>query len=196
MTEAAVQLTETKKPAQRKSVLFVDYIIRRCMHDNGVSAALRRADNPSMEYQSWEVLADFRIDIENESNRLPYASIAAAIARAKAARNGAKKIGQAIARCYEDGNTSDQARAKLRRLLACDSLSEACRLLRPLFALMDSRGSVDLDYASLLDDLLWFGHEDSRLRIKARWAQDFYGKTVEHSAILVDGKPTVGGDNA
>ncbi len=149
-----------------------------------------------LEYQSWEVLADFRIDIENENYRLPYASIAAAIARAKATRNGAKKIGQALARCYEDGNTSDQARAKLRRLLACESLPEACRVLRPLFALMDSRGSVDLDYASLLDDLLWFNNENNRLRIKARWAQSFYGKTVEHSAILVDGKPTVGGDNA
>lgn len=159
-----------------KRLAFVDYIINRCQSNNGLRAALKRADNPNTEYQSWEVLAGFNIDLEHENQRLPYATVAAAIARSKAERNGASKIGQAIAHCYEDGNASDQAKAKLRRLLACDSVPEACRILRPLLSLIESKGNVALDYASLLDDLLWFGHDESQLRIKARWAQDFYGK--------------------
>jgi CRISPR system Cascade subunit CasB len=174
-------ITVTEAPIVRqtkdsKSQHFVDYIIKRCLADNGVRAALKRADNPATEYQSWEVLASFQVNLEYENQRLPYATIAAAIARTEPKSNGNVKIGQAIARCYEDGNASDQAKAKLRRLLACDSVAEACRILRPLFSLIEARGGLTLDYAQLLDDLLWFSHDDSQLRIKARWAQDFYGK--------------------
>lgn len=171
--------TETPTTGQvknSKSQHFVDYIINRCQANNGLRAALKRADNPATEYQSWEVLAGFQVNLEYENQRLPYATIAAAIARTEPDHNGNIKIGQAIARCYEDGNASDQAKAKLRRLLACDSVAEACRILRPIFSLIEARGGLVLDYARLLDDLLWFSHDDSQLRIKARWAQDFYGK--------------------
>jgi len=171
---------ETEHPSPKKAtsrnLAFVEYIISRCQSDNGLRAALKRADNPATEYQSWEVLAGFKIDLEHENQRLPFATIAAAIARSKVEKNGTTKIGLAIARCYEDGNASDQAKARLRRLLACDSVPEACRILRPLFSLIEAKGGVTLNYAQLLDELLWFGHEDSQLRIKARWAQDFYGK--------------------
>lgn len=175
VTEPQAPKTDTPRG---KPQAFVDYIISRCQADNGLRAALKRADNPATEYQSWEVLAGFKINLEYENQRLPYATIAAAVARTKVEKNGAAKIGSAIARCYEDGNASDQAKAKLRRLLACDSVSEACRILRPLFSLIEARGNMVLDYASLLDDLLWFSHDDSQLRIKARWAQDFYGKST------------------
>jgi CRISPR system Cascade subunit CasB len=166
-------------PPRGKSLAFVDYIINRCQADNGLRAALKRADNPATEYQSWEVLAGFRINLEYENQRLPHAAIAAAVARSKIEQNGTVKIGQAIARCYEDGNASDQAKARLRRLLACDSVPEACRVLRPLLSLIESRSNTTPDYASLLNDLLWFGHDDSQTRIKARWAQDFYGKPAD-----------------
>ena len=176
---------DTQDPLQKtvsprgKSLAFVDYLISRCKADNGLRAALKRADNPATEYQSWEVLAGFHINLEHENQRLPHAAIAATIARAKVEKNGTVKIGQAIARCYEDGNASDQAKAKLRRLLACDSVAEACRILRPLFGLIEAKGNIVLDYAGLLNDLLWFGHDESQIRIKARWAQDFYGKPVD-----------------
>lgn len=166
-------------PPRSKSLAFVDYIISRCQADNGLRAALKRADNPATEYQSWEVLAGFHINLEYENQRLSHAAIAAAVARAKVEKNGTVRIGQAIARCYEDGNASDQAKAKLRRLLACDSVPEACRILRPLFSLIEAKGNIVLDYAGLLNDLLWFGHDESQIRIKARWAQDFYGKPAE-----------------
>jgi len=128
------------------------------------------------------VLAGFGVQLDSENQRLPFATIAADIARVKSLANGNMTIGQAIARSYEDGNQSDQAKAKLRRLLACDTTSEACRILRPLLSLIASKGGVSLNYVALLDDLLWFSHDDSRQRIKARWAQQFYGKQIEDSA--------------
>lgn len=170
--------TRSDKQATSKGQAFVDYVISRSQSDNGLRAALTRADNPATEYQSWEVLAGFHVNLEYENQRLPYATIGAAIARAKAEKNGSVSIGQAIARCYEDGNASDQAKAKLRRLLACETVAEACRIIRPLLSLIESKSKSSVDYVGLLNDLLWFGHTDSQTRIKARWAQSFYGKNA------------------
>ncbi|MBD9357839.1 type I-E CRISPR-associated protein Cse2/CasB [Methylomonas albis] len=154
-----------------KSAAFVNYTIERCQQDNGLAAALRRADNPNTEYQSWEHLAAF-VDLDQAWRRLPYATVAAAIARAKAEHNGSLGIGRAIAACYDDDNQSDQAKAKLRRLLACEQVEEACRILRPLFGLIEAKAGIPLNYAGLLDDLLYFNFDPQR--VKARWAQDFF----------------------
>ena len=165
-----------------RSEKFVDYIIQRIKNNKGDAAALRRADNPSTEYQAWEILAGFGVKLDSENERLPFATIAADIARVKPEFNGKTLIGQAIAKCYDDGNQSDQAKAKLRRLLACDSTAEVCRILRPLLTLVESKTGLTLDYARLLNDLLWFRHDESRQKIKARWAQNFYVKQTEEAA--------------
>jgi CRISPR system Cascade subunit CasB len=170
------------KQASNKGHAFVDYVINRCQTDNGLRAALTRADNPDTEYQSWEILAGFHVNLEYENQRLPYATVGAAIARAKIEKNGTSSIGQSIAGCYDDGNSSDQAKAKLRRLLACDSVAEVCRIARPLLSLIESKGRNTLDYAGLLNDLLWFSHPESQTRIKARWAQSFYGRNSTEEA--------------
>lgn len=162
-------MSETNKP--NKSEQFVKFIIELIHKDNGAAAALKRADNPATEYQSWEYLARF-IDIDKDYERLPYATIASALAKAKAEQNGSVRIGEAITRCYEDGKDSEQAKAKLRRLLACDSVEEACRVLRPLFSLINSKAGIKLDYAALLQDLYWFNADNQR--VKSRWAQNFY----------------------
>jgi len=154
-----------------KNEQFVKFIIDITQKDNGCAAALKRADNPATEYQSWEYLARF-IDIEKEYERLPYATVASAMAKAKVEQNGAVKIGEALARCYEDGNKNDQAKAKLRRLLACETVEEACRVLRPLFSLIGSKAGIQLDYISLLQDLRNFHFNNQR--VKSQWAQNFY----------------------
>lgn len=151
---------------------FVHFILERCVRDSGEAARLRRADNPATEYQAWETLAAFNIDIENSWERMPFAIIAAAIARSKQESNGKYGIGRALAACYEDKHNSDQAKSKLRRLLACDSVEEVCRIVRPLLSLIESRQSQDLDFARLLKQLLWFNKNP--LRVKTHWAQDFY----------------------
>jgi CRISPR system Cascade subunit CasB len=159
-----------------RSEAFVTFIIERMNKDKGVAAALRRADNPATEYQSWEQLAAFNIDLDKPYQRLPFAAIAAAIAKAKIEKNGTIGIGQALASCYEDGNNSDQAKAKLRRLLACESIEEVCRILRPLFSLIEAKCKLSLDFSRLLNEITKF-HYNSQ-KIKARWAQNFYGRTV------------------
>lgn len=172
----AVDSDESADKASRAE-RFVSYVIDRMKQDNGFSARLKRADNPATEYQSWELLANFGIDLEKEWERLPYCTVGAALARAKPANKGKLPLGAAIAACFDDGNKSDQARSRLRRLLACTSTTEACRILRPLLTLMASRG-VTPDFSQILEQLLWFSGNGQE-RIRAHWAQDFYRRTRE-----------------
>lgn len=164
-----------QRPSSREE-RFVSNVIQRCQQDKGLAARLRRADNPATEYQSWELLAGYGIDLEDDRQRLPFVTIAAAIAKAKTERNGSLSLGRAIAACYADGRDSDQAKARLRRLLACDDLAELCRILRPLFSLIDSKAGQPLDYLLLLKQLRRFGF--AAQQIKAQWAQEFYGQLV------------------
>lgn len=60
MTERA----DKKSRAER----YVGYVIERIQKDNGFAARLKRADNPTTEYQSWELLADFGIDLEKHGS--------------------------------------------------------------------------------------------------------------------------------
>jgi CRISPR system Cascade subunit CasB len=169
-------MTHAVPPASRGTA-FVHYIIEKCKTDTGLAAALKRADNPATEYQSWEILARFGIDLEKTYQRLPFTTIAAAVARAKLDANGTARLGAALASCYEDAEKNDQAKARLLRLLACDNVQECCRVLRSLLSLLDSKAKVRLDYAHLLDDLLLFNLRPTD--IKARWAQQFYHRQTE-----------------
>lgn len=181
-----MQATEQKtKPQEKanKEQQFVHYIIDRCNKDKGFAARLRRADNPATEYQSWEVLGPW-IDLENTSERLAYATIAAAIARSKVDKNGSLPLGKAIAACYPEAGGadkySDQAKARLRRLLACHDVAEACRILRSTLTLIDSKLGLPIDFAVLLRQLRFFGEAS-----KIRWAKDFYNQRDQDKATEV-----------
>ncbi|MFV0548476.1 MAG: type I-E CRISPR-associated protein Cse2/CasB [Limnobaculum xujianqingii] len=162
-----------KAVRQDQANQFISYILQRCNDNKGFAARLRRADNPATEYQCWELLAAFNINLEWENQRLPYTTVAAAVAKAQIGQNGPLSLGRAIAACYDDGNESHQAKAKLRRVLACDSTQELCRILRPLLTMISSKAGQSLDYSRLLQQLLKF-HWDTQ-KIKAQWAQEFYG---------------------
>lgn len=155
---------------------FVNGVLQQCQQDKGLAARLRRADNPATEYQSWELLAAYGIDLEHDYKRLPFVTIAAAMAKTKAERNGSLTLGRAIAACYEDGRESSQAKARLRRLLACSDLTEVSRILRSLFSLIDSKAGQPLDFIRLLGQLRRFSFNDQQ--VKAQWAQEFYGQPI------------------
>jgi len=159
---------------QSREQRFVASVIERCQKDKGMAARLRRSDNPATEYQSWELLGWFGIDPEKDYERLPFVTVASAIAKSKADQNGSLTLGKAILACYESGSESDQAKARLRRLLACTELAEACRVLRPMLALINSKVGQPLDYERLLRQLRFFGR-----RTKTQWAQEFYGQPIE-----------------
>ena len=168
--------TETLKKGREQA--FIEYVLARMKNDNAFGAALRRADNPATEYQSWEYLAGW-CDIDKAWERRPYATIASAIARAEPAADGSLGIGKAIAECYKDdgGNQSESAKSKLRRLLACDSTEEACVILRPLLSLISSHGA-HVGYGKLLNELLYFGE-----KTKEKWAVDFYGRRWDDDRV-------------
>ena len=153
---------------------FVEYTIRRCSQDKGLAARLRRADNPTTEYQSWEHLGVFGINLEIQHQRIPFAIIAANIAKTKSEHNGNMTLGSGIANCYKDGNQSKQAQARLRRLLACNDILELSGILRPLLSLIASKSNGSLDYIRLLQQLQSFRFDEQRTRTKAQWAQEFY----------------------
>ena len=156
---------------------FVAFVLRRLAYDTAFGAALRRADNPATEYQSWEYMASW-CDLDNIFERTCFATVAASLARAKRSIDIPHSIGSAIARSYTDGNQDDSAKRKLRRLLACDTSLEACQWVRPLLRLAESRG-VHINYGRLLDDLLYFGP-----KVKERWAMDFYGRRKDKDDSL------------
>lgn len=159
---------------------FVGAVIERCGDNKGLAARLRRADNPATEYQSWELLGSLGIDLEKDWQRLPFVTVAAAIAKSKAGQNGSLSLGRAIAACYDEsgknGNTSDQAKARLRRLLACSELAEVCRILRPVLTLINSKVGQPLDFVRLLRQLRNFHFNDQQ--VKSQWAQEFYGQPL------------------
>lgn len=175
-------VTETVKKEQEISweQRFVETVIERCNGNKGLAARLRRADNPNTEYQSWDLLGGLGVDLEKDYQRLPFVTVAAAIAKSKTEQNGSLTLGSAIAACYEEGRESDQARARLRRLLACEELAEVCRILRPLLTLIDSKAGRPLDFVRLLKQLRNFHFNGQR--IKTQWAQEFYGQQKEEEA--------------
>lgn len=154
-----------------KQQLYVNSVIERIKKDTAMAAALKKADNPNTEFRAWEYLADYQVNIENSKERIPYATISAAIARAKPPSDGILNLGQAIARSGKDGIPSDQERARLRRILACDTVEEACTILRSLLSLINSR-DLKISYGQLLYELCWF--EKNPQTTKARWAQFFF----------------------
>ncbi len=163
---------ENKK--QTRSQRFVDAVLARCREDKGFAARLRRADNPDTEHYAYGLLVDFGIALERDGERRAHALIGASLSRGKREQDGTLGLGEALRRCVE---SEEQGEARLRRMLACRTREEACRMLRPLLALIAAR-DMPLCHARLLDDLLAFHFDDARRRICLRWAQEFYGKLV------------------
>jgi CRISPR system Cascade subunit CasB len=151
---------------------LVAKVFARCKNDKGFAATLKRADNPDTAYQAWEILADFKVPLDVDSKRLPHALVFAAIARSSKEKDGTLGLGATLANAYQDdgGKDSDAAKAKLRRILACDNVIEVCQVLRPILQLICSRG-VGISFEKLLKDLIFFNSD----KTFARWAQDFFG---------------------
>jgi CRISPR system Cascade subunit CasB len=151
---------------------FVEHVLKFRQDDNKAAmVALKCADNPAKALKSWEYLARF---INNGYDPQLSFTIAAAIIKSEIKTDGEIGIGTALALRYKDdgGKDSNQAKAKLRRLLACDSAKELCDVLRPLLSLINSKGSLSLDYEKLLKQLRKF-NANSQF-IKTQWATDFY----------------------
>lgn len=169
-----------EKQETSKEAYFVNSVFL-AKGNNGLKAKLKRADVPSMAYQSWEFLLSHGINLEWEDDRQSAALVAAAIAKSDVTGNGSLGLGRALAEAFKDsdsGSSEDNASPasqRLRRLIACSSVAELLQVLRPMLSLIDSRlSSGHLDYALLLRQLWDFHWEDRQERIKIGWTQDFY----------------------
>lgn len=135
-------------------------------------AAFKRADNPDTEYQCWEYLPRYaKVNLEYPKERLPYITVFSSIAHSDRNADGTLKFGEALLVAYDNDRESEPARARLRRVLACDSIEEVCAVLRSVLRFITGKG-VGISYASLLRDLKYFDNDPKKT--KAMWAQQFY----------------------
>jgi CRISPR system Cascade subunit CasB len=165
-------MSDVKIEAKTREQSFVDSIMKRCQNDKGLASRLKNAVNPALEYQSWEILAGYGINLERLPERQRFALIASSIASAKINKEGSMTFGKALADAYPEGPKSNSAKAKMRRLLACHDIEEACKVLRPMIRLIQSRVSAPFNHSRLLGQLRSFEFDSQR--IKAQWAQEFY----------------------
>ena len=80
-------MAETKENSLSKA--FVGFVLERAsaapkIKDTGFGARMKRADNPDLEYQVWNILLKFNVDIEFAARRLPFCLIGAALCRRQA----------------------------------------------------------------------------------------------------------------
>lgn len=160
--------------SEQKETL-VQRVFARLKSDSAFRAALKRADNPATEYQSWEYLADYGVHLDRDWERLTCATVFAAIAKSGRERDGSLGLGAALCAAYESKMESDPARSKLRRIIACADVPELCSVLRPVLQFIAGK-NVAVSYQSLLDDLRYFGDGE---KVKSKWAQQFYGTSAD-----------------
>lgn len=151
---------------------FTAAAISRVKTDTAFRAVMSRADNPAFESAAWEHLIPY-CRIEKDHQRIPFAVVGAAIAKIRPEANGTDDIGSAFRKICKNQDDIDRESRRFRRLIGCDSVSEICRLLRPLLPYLASKGAA-LDYTRLLFDLLFWEQD-----IKLRWTVHFYRKSAQ-----------------
>ena len=162
-----------------KSRKFVDFVISGIHGENkAFRSKFAQADNSATEYRCWDILAKW-VDLEKHRTRRAFAVVGASLARARPSVNGTLGLGTALYSILRDSTTNDSNEIvnspRLRRVLACRDSQELISVLRATLKLIESKGLI-LDYARLLDEIVWFDAEQSRERTTARWAQEFYGR--------------------
>ena len=151
---------------------FAEAVIQRVNSDSGYAARLKMADSEITGFRAFEHLSRW-CELSNDDEFASFATIAAAIARAKPKRNGFVGIGRALAMCFDDGCSSTAAKARLLSLLMCRTVESTTKTLRHILMFINSKGGFCFDYGALLDDLLRFGKDGDSVHRK--WATDFYG---------------------
>lgn len=155
---------------------IVENAFKRKQEDSAFRSALKKADNPDTAYMCWEYLAGYGVNIQFENRRLPFETVLSAVAKSSITANGCLKLGEAILAAFDNDRENAPARARLRRILACDSIEELCQVLKSVLQFIGSKG-IALDYAKLLKELRWF--ENNPEQTKAMWAQSFFGSITE-----------------
>lgn len=107
-------MAETKENSLSKA--FVGFVLERAsaapkIKDTGFVARMKRADNPDLEYQVWNILLKFNVDIEFAARRLPFCLIGAALCRRQPEKDGIFGLGASLRSCF--GDDEDQGSIRL-----------------------------------------------------------------------------------
>jgi len=159
---------------ERNEYRLVASIMSRAAIDTGFRASIKKADNPDTEFYSWEILAEYGVDLRNEVERKACCTILAAAVRSESASDGNISLGKALVLSYGGESDNSAARARLRRLLSVQDVPELCSVLRSLLKFIQGKG-IRIGYGKLLSDIDYFAvHPD---KVKANWAQQFFDTT-------------------
>ena len=160
---------------------FIDYIFQRIKSDKGFRAEMRRANNPSVEWQAAGVLQHFLgDDFFVDDIRHAYALVASAAANSSLNKDGMYGFGLAMRRAADiklSEKENKQFHPRFSRILASDGLRDLLEILRPTLQLIGAK-SIPLDYSRLLSDLLRFRDGSKRDRVRIEWAADYLGHDV------------------
>lgn len=168
---------------------FVQYVFNRKASDKGFRARLRAAVSPQKEPAAWEYLVAYT-NLNFEDTRKIYVLIGSSIALDSATNDGVNPLGFAIAKAWDLAKqvklsiqttkaelVDGPASARIRRLLACRTVEEACEVLRPLLAIIRNKAPGQLSYSKLMRQLRYFSKDPEK--IKAQWAQEYFGCLVD-----------------
>lgn len=167
----------TLEEKKKRNSAFVDYIYKLCSKDKGLAANLRRADLKDQNSIVFSVLCGFGLDITKDAQFIPYCLITAAIARNKNYEDRTNELSfiKAMASVEKNGNSHQEKEdARFRRLLSCNDLKSLTLIFRHVMGFVQSRTTANINYSELLDDLCSFNYEESRQRVKRKWANQFY----------------------
>lgn len=156
---------------------FVEAIEARADADKAFAADLRTLATSRPSYRALGWIVGFNVNIEYEDAIAPYALVASSLCWQKPVRNGKLGLGAALRLlASRDGTGADLDNERdpyLERVMSCTSVTEICNVVEGIIRQLQSR-QICLDFARLLNELRWFGNEDSARKTKRRWVRDFY----------------------
>jgi CRISPR type I-E-associated protein CasB/Cse2 len=162
---------------------FISYVQQRSKADKGYASRLRKALSETTESQSWELLASW-VDLDKDRDRKAFGMIGALATKVDS--KGNLSLGLALSASYKrrqkgkvDSELIKSSEAsKLRRLIACQDSNELLECLRPVLQFLLHQ-DINIDLSRLLQEILYFDVDKSRIDIEKRWARDFFGQTRE-----------------
>lgn len=173
----------TEEVSEDRATKFVQSMIGLCVSSKSARAALRRSLSLELEDSSWRYLSPW-IDLTDTRVRKIYTLIAGMLASEKTVESGSLPLGKVLRLAVKDRvkkegtNKEPPTDPRFRRLLATNGVEDVLLVLPPIIRLIQSRCPGQLDYASLLRDLEWYGE-----RVRVRWAHDFFQVSDEQEGL-------------
>lgn len=155
---------------------FVNYVFDRKENDSAFRAIMKQSVVESLEWKSWSTIEKFIDNLNDKYERDAFILIGSSIAKCQDKSNGSVSLGKAIAIASKDNENNKEFTPRFMRILSCSSIDELIDVLRPTLSFLNSKG-IHLNYSDILSDILKFRFgEDSKNKIKAKWASEFLSK--------------------